>query len=233
MTSAPRFLLSAWGAAVAALVIVATASAARPATAPELAAMAASRGLDPACMTATVSTVDATWARMQALTSPPATCVVGDGFFLLHLSGGAWRDVEEAGETFPCPAAGVPLAVGRDLGVCRAARTYLLCLPAGSNETLRLPKVRPTACVTLGPQDAFAGAANLARLDWRHWGSATATATGRERGFHLPLENIPVRVVAFRRRVADCGDYVYTRLRVRSRFGTLRQNIPAVCGDSE
>lgn len=232
MRALVRLPLGAAAAAAAALLLSsAIAFAARPATPDELAAIAGGQGIEAACVTATVSTVDASWARIQNAPVPPASCMLGDGFIVVHLRSGAWQNVTEGSEPFPCPAADVPLAVGRDLGVCRAPRAYLLCLPSKTS-TLRVTRQHPTACVTLGPQDALCCAANLVRLHWRHWGGVTATATGRERGFHLPLENIPVRVTASRRRVADCGDYVYTRLKVTSRFGTLRQRIPAVCGDS-
>jgi hypothetical protein len=212
------------------------AHAARPATPPELAALAGSQNLDPACMTAKVSTVDATWGRMEGRPdASPDACALGNGFFVMHETNGAWDDVAQASETIVCQSAEntepIPVSVGRDLKVCRAAKTYLLCLP--QHEALRTTRERPTSCTTLGPSDSFGGAANLAKLRWHNWGKATTTATGRERGFHLPLENIPVRVVAYRRWAADCGDNVYTRLRVTSRYGTLRQKLPATCGDSE
>jgi hypothetical protein len=49
----------------------------------------------------------------------------------------------------------------------------------------------------------------------------TATATGIERGYHLPPEHISVRVIAYRRRTDCNGDYHYTRLRISSRYGHL------------
>jgi hypothetical protein len=227
---------AAIAAASAGMLSALPAHAARPATAPELAALAASQNLDPACMIGKVSTVDATWARMEGRPdASPDACALGNGFFVMHETNGAWDDVAQASETIVCQSPDntqpIPISVGRDLNVCRAAKTYLLCLP--KNGALRTAREHPTSCTTLGPADSLGGAANLAELRWHNWGKATAIATGRERGFHLPLQNIPVRVVAYRRRAADCGDSVYTRLRITSRYGTLRQKLPATCGDPE
>jgi hypothetical protein len=109
------------------------------------------------------------------------------------------------------------------------ARTLILCKASGTFN--RVGRVHPRTCTTLGPRDAFCCAFNLRKLRWSHWGHSTATARGVERGFHLPLANIKVRVRAFRRRRAPCGDWVYTRVKATSRQGSFAQKFPRVCGD--
>jgi hypothetical protein len=76
---------------------------------------------------------------------------------------------------------------------------------------------RPGGCTQFG--GSFARSVNLGGLRWRQWGGGSATATGFERGFHLPFSRIPVGVIAFGRR--SCGSrQVYTRLRASSQYGT-------------
>ena len=111
-----------------------------------------------------------------------------------------------------------------------AGKTSILCLPS-SDATARVAKVRPSSCNTLGAQDAFADASNLAKLKWKRWGKSTATATGIERGFHKPASKIKVTVTASRLRDNDCGGWSYTRLKVKSKFGTLTQTLPNVCDE--
>jgi hypothetical protein len=73
---------------------------------------------------------------------------------------------------------------------------------------------------------------NLAGLSWHNWGYSETTATGVDRGYHLPFSNIKVSVRAYRRQLGDCGDYIYTRLSVTSVYGTTLVKFPALCGDS-
>jgi hypothetical protein len=81
-------------------------------------------------------------------------------------------------------------------------------------------RVAPTKCTILPPRASFAEGLNLARLKWRGWGGRSATGAGFERGFHLPLSNEPVAIVAYRLVVCPNGHQVYTRFRASSRFGT-------------
>jgi len=113
-------------------------------------------------------------------------------------------------------------------GLARA-NTYLLCLPKGAPR--REVRSKPRSCTTLGPQDSFAESVALARLRWRGWGGRVARARGIERGFHLPRTSIPVRVTAWRRRKVCGDDYLYTRLRATSRYGSTTVRLPARCGD--
>lgn len=205
-------------------------SAARPASPAERAQLAAAAGFDVGCIaSATVSTVNGAWGRLDPVPDLPG-CPQGNGFLVMHFtSAHGWRVVQRDSELFPCPAGGVPDAVGTDLNVCRKGKTFLLCLPHG--ESRRVGRSKPSNCVTLGPSDALCCAANLVELHWKRWGKSYARASGYERGFHLPLQHIRAKVTVYRRRVADCGDYAYTRLKAHTRYGTLRQKLPAQCND--
>ena len=98
----------------------------------------------------------------------------------------------------------------------------VLCLTLSGQATT--PKVRPHRCAHFGPGGGFGGGVNLVSLHWSHWGAATTTGTGIERGFHLPYSNIPVTVSAYRRRegcrVRGRRLRVYTRLSATSVYGT-------------
>src|SRR5690348_11188725 len=100
----PRSSLPALAAACAVLVVAVptAADAARPASDQERAGMASGAGMDPACVTAIVSTVDSSWGRVEPANPPPAQCNVGNGFALMHLEGSGWRNVGEASEPEPC-----------------------------------------------------------------------------------------------------------------------------------
>jgi hypothetical protein len=93
----------------------------------------------------------------------------------------------------------------------------IFCL--NSKGTDYKPRTAPSTCVHYCPGGAFGGGVNLEQLVWTNFGSATATATAIECGFHLPCSNIPVQVTAFRLKKV-CGKRVYTRLSATSSFGT-------------
>jgi hypothetical protein len=98
-----------------------------------------------------------------------------------------------------------------------AKHTNILCLnEAGTRYVVRY---RPRSCAHYGPHGAFAGGVNLKRIRWRSWNRPSVTGRARECGFHLPCENVKVRIRAYRRRHA-CRRIVFTRLRARSSFGT-------------
>ena len=107
--------------------------------------------------------------------------------------------------------------------------TFILCLNKSGTTYVR--KERPSSCAQYGNSGAFAGGVNLVSLKWRNWGTSKATATGFERGFHLPYEHIPASVSVFDRE-RDCGHLVYTRLRATTHFGTSRPNAGACPGDT-
>jgi hypothetical protein len=196
------------------------ASASRPATVEEASAVA--DGLDGArgeCADVTLSTADATWA--VALAKDVGGCeydIVFDKVHVMHLADGAWSEFAELDHPTGCPA-GVPPAVATDLGFCKPQRAYLVCANAHATAIHRAFD-RPRTCNTLRPHQPFAQAVNLAKLHWRGWGRPTATARGVDRGFHKNDRDTPVTVRASGRTIACKGDWVYTTLKVHSRYGT-------------
>lgn len=101
--------------------------------------------------------------------------------------------------------------------VVAAKHTNILCLnTAGTRYVVRY---RPRSCTVLGPHGAFAGGVDLKRIRWRSWNEPAVRGRARECGFHVPCDNVRVRIRAYRRRHA-CGRVVYTRLRATSKFGT-------------
>lgn len=227
------------GALVTACALLAPSSLqARPADAAELAAISALYSAQPECSMVVVSDIDPTWARWDY--APGQTCEqTGNGFGVAFYSVvGRWSDIYQGSDpTNLCDDTEIPDVIGVELAVCAPtpkrtrSNTRVLCLPRG--RVNRVAKRRPSSCVTLGPSDAFAEAANLARLKWRGWGSPRATATGITRGFHLPLQTIPVRVTLTKPELNDCGGYNYTRLVSKSRYGQLKQSLPAVCDERD
>jgi hypothetical protein len=202
--------------------------ASRPATAMERAELAAAIGVAPECIDATVSTVDPQWAFFFSTNIP--SCPQADGYVVLRREVTGWQVRLQESGVGACPLGHVPTRVAGDLGLCRKPRTYILCQPPGRLSERRL-RSHPARCNTLGLGQAFARAANLARLRWRGWGRPVTRARGIERGFHRPLAHIPVRVKAYRRRRCPFGDLIYTRLRATSHYGSLVVRYPANCGD--
>jgi hypothetical protein len=98
-----------------------------------------------------------------------------------------------------------------------AKRTHILCLNKAG--TKYVAKYRPGSCAHFGPGGAFGGGVNLKRIHWKSWNRPSVRGTARECGFHLPCENVKVKIRAYRRRRA-CGRVVFTRLKAVSRFGT-------------
>jgi hypothetical protein len=98
-----------------------------------------------------------------------------------------------------------------------AKHTNILCL--NKDGTRYVVKYRPASCAHFGPHGAFAGGVNLKHIHWRSWNRPSVTGRARECGFHLPCENVKVRIRAYRRRHA-CGRIVFTRLRAKSSLGT-------------
>jgi hypothetical protein len=215
-----------------ALPLAVCAHAARSATEEERAAVALAVGVEPACARVSVSTVDESWSLFRGVLQ--ADCPPSDGWIALRRQPDATWTVESQGpfDDPACPTFRVPppRPVALDLRLCHRPRSYLLCLPSIRARDREL-RERPRSCNTLGRGDALAFAVNLVRLRWRGWGRPVARARGIERGFHLPLARIPVRVKVYRRRPVCGGDLLYTRLRATSRYGTSRIRLPARCGD--
>jgi hypothetical protein len=205
------------------------ASAARPATPEEADAVAA--GLDGArgwCGVVTMSTVDGAWAL--ALARDIEGCefdIVSDKLHVMHLADGAWSEFAELDFPTGCPA-GAPAAVAADLGFCKRRRGYMVCANSRATAVHRSFD-HPRTCNTLAPHQPFADAVNLAKLRWSRWGKATATAHGIDRGFRKKDRDTAVTVRASGRTVGCAGDWIYTVLRVHSRYGTDVVFQPTAC----
>ena len=125
--------------------------------------------------------------------------------------------------------------VDRQLGLsaarrhCNPARTFILCRAKGLD--FRQPLAKPKSCDTLGPRDSFSEAVNLRKLSWRNWGKSEARGTGVSLGYHLPFGDAKVSLHVYRRRLGECGDYIYTRLRESWGSGSRVIKFPALCGD--
>jgi hypothetical protein len=200
------------------------ASASRPATEADRIAVADGLGVPDDCAVVTMSTVDGSWARL-ARNDATADCEnLDDAVHVMHFDGTNWMQAAYLDSRFDCPEAAPP-GVGSDLGLCQKRGAYLLC--ANARATARHRAFRPRTCNTLGPRQPFADAVNLAKLRWRGWGKATATAHGVDRGFRKNDRDVAVTVRASGRAVGCHGDWVYTRLRVHSRYGNdyVRQTI--------
>jgi hypothetical protein len=208
------------------LAIPGIAAASRPATDEERMAVADGLAVPDECTTVRMSTVDGAYALLKGNGAPGCADAVDPGQHVMHLAGADWAQAAAVKNVFACPS-GLPNGVGRDLGVCRTRRAYLLC--ANARATLRHRSFKPRRCNTLGRRQPFAAAANLAKLRWSGWGRLTATARGVERGFHKADKDIAVRVRAYRRRAGCRGDWIYTRLRVSSRYGHLVVRQPTAC----
>jgi hypothetical protein len=201
------------------------ASASRPATEAERVAVADGLSVPDDCATVTMSTVDGNWARLARKGS--AACENLDaGIHVMQFDGMNWTQAAALNSRFGCPATAPP-GVGRDLGLCKQRRAYLLC--ANARATARHRAFEPRTCNTLGPRQPFADAVNLAKLRWNGWGKATATARGVDRGFRKHARNVAVTVRASGRAVGCRGDWVYTRLRVHSRYGNDYVRQPTGC----
>jgi hypothetical protein len=129
-------------------------------------------------------------------------------------------------------AAGVAaVPVGADAGPQAQAaksKTRILCLNKAGTKTFF--RKRPRTCAHFGPGGAFAGGVFLTKLRWKGFGRRTATARGRECGFHEPCENVKVSVKAYRLRKGCRNTRVYTRLRVHSKFGTTKVRMRTCTG---
>ena len=107
--------------------------------------------------------------------------------------------------------------------------TNILCLNTAGTEYV--VRYRPRSCAHFGPGGSFGGGVNLKRIRWRSWNEPSVRGRARECGFHLPCENIRVRIRAYRRRRA-CGRVVFTRLKAVSRFGTTVVRLKRCPGDA-
>ena len=118
-------------------------SAKRPATATERAELAAAVGLAPECIDAAISTVDPEWAFFSATNI--ASCPMADGFVVLRREVSGWQLQHQGNGIEACPVGQIPTPVARDLGLCRAPRTYIMCWPGGRDPERSCAATLPVA----------------------------------------------------------------------------------------
>lgn len=108
-------------------------------------------------------------------------------------------------------------------------RAYIECT---NRAGLRYHRVQhPSSCPHFGTDGSNAGGVVLRQLHWRKWGRAVARAHGIECGFHLPCANLPARVRVYRRKVR-CGKLAYTRLKSRTRYGSVTIHLSGCPGET-
>jgi hypothetical protein len=202
------------------LALPGVASASRPATPEEADAVAAgadgARGM---CARVTMSTVDPAWALAVAKDLEGCEFDLDfDKLHVMHVVDGAWTRLAVLDYPTGCPE-GVPPAVASDLGFCKPQRGYMVCANRRATAIHR-EFDKPRTCNTLRPRQPFAQAVNLAKLRWSGWGKTTAKARGIDRGFRKKDRDTAVTVRASGRRVGCRGDWIYTKLRVHSKYGT-------------
>ena len=221
-----RFAAAAAATAATALVVcVAPALAIRPATPDEAAAIQLDLGLAECDWLVGISTVDSTWARIEA--DPVECAAVSSLNTSAHFDGARWTgspwtfDIE-----LLCPSeSDIPAVVAGDLGLCVGPPAFAELLPCENRHTgATVYLARPRRCAIAIPSDAYGKVINLRSVHWRGWGRRTARGWGAE-------VNETVTIRAWRLRPI-CGDpsgvRAYTRLRISSARGvaTVRR---AVC----
>ena len=98
-----------------------------------------------------------------------------------------------------------------------AAFTYIHCLNKAGSRYVR--KRKPARCAHFGRGGTFGGGVFLEDIKWTKYSGREALGTATECGFHLPCQNVPVKIRAYRVRTIH-GKHVYTRLRATSTYGT-------------
>lgn len=166
--SRPQVLAGALVAGLALVALPSSASANRPATAEERAAIVRDLGIGPStpqCSAFLVSTAPgdgASYARIQPIDPLPAGCApAGTSFVIVRSatgSGGPWAPVIPGRPEAPisCADAAVPNDVGVDLAACTPSgstpsdarsRTTLGCYPTDGATDLLVQRRRPSRCL--------------------------------------------------------------------------------------
>ena len=181
----------------ASLLLAASAAASRGATPEEQADIGASLGIEPACLTAVVSTAQDGWAKVKVTNA--AGCPQGDGIGIVYSGTNGWSLIYQGADdaTGSCgDVTDVPAAVAADLGACKA--------PTVAGPSTRVYVPRGTRLVSRPGRLDHGAHSLLIGLRWSRWGGASATARGtldyadRTTRFRAPVH---VRVS----RIATCG----------------------------
>lgn len=92
-------------------------------------------------------------------------------------------------------------------------------------------KSEPGSCIVAPANQPAAKWTRLQKLRWTNWGNQSARFEGRSKALHYPFDKVPASGRAFRLRPFPCGgDYaIYTRLKVRTRFGTRTLRLDRIC----
>jgi hypothetical protein len=106
---------------------------------------------------------------------------------------------------------------------------YINCYPVSSSVAFPafLPRQHPSLCHIYGEPENEAHHLGLARAHWSHWGTSSATASGRALNNHPGMggpASVPVQVRLYRIRRGCNGRLYYTRVEIKrgSSTGTLR-----------
>lgn len=202
-------------AAGVALGTTAVALAAVPATPEQTAAIAPAVGFPAACISASISSGDPSWAT--ALPTNTAGCPQADGTVVLRIVDGVWTQVTAGSDFGFCPIRGVPAAISTEFALCRrvTAADYVLGSSAFAPNGEGFGSSKPRTIFNGGVPSGL-----VTQIRWRDWGSAHATGVGKNAiyrpggGYYARKATIHLRA-SRRGRCPDSDQPAYLRLRAR------------------
>jgi hypothetical protein len=153
---------------------VSSATAATPATPEQTAAIAPAVGFPASCITASISTVDPTWATALPTNTDP--CPKADGTVVLHLVNGVWTQVTAGSDFGYCPIKGVPDAISSEFKLCLpvTASAYVLGGFSFAPNGKGFGTSKPRTIFNGGDPSGL-----VTSIRWQHWGSAHAIGFGK------------------------------------------------------
>ncbi len=198
------------------LALPSAASAARPASPEERAAVAAVYGAGAECSQVVVSERDPRYARWDF--APSEACEPTSNGFGVALRGddGTWRDVYQASDPGDaCPTTPLPTEVGVELSACARPSRHVYITHFLTERALVEPRRLPHGAHSfLGP------------LRWRGWDRSVATARGvLDYSDRSARFRAPIRLRAYRVRFCR-AKRIYTRLSLRFRRSADRRRYP-------
>ena len=146
-----------------------------------------------------------------------ARCPNADGTVVLHLEGGAWKQIAAGSDFGFCPIKGVPSAISREFDLCRPVTpgSYVLgsfsFAPNGKGFGTSKPRTIYNGGVPSGL---------VTQIRWRNWGSARATGIGKNAiykpggGYYARKATIHLRATR-RGRCPNADRPAYRRLEAR------------------